>query len=224
MKPRSPATWLWWSTGKDSAWALHVLRNQSQVEVTALVTTVTEAFDRVSIHGVRREILLRQAAAVGLPLRVIALPYPCSNEQYEAAVRGLVLDAKSGGVDSMAFGDLFLEDVRAYRERLLEGTGIEPLFPLWGRDTAELAREMIGGGLEARVTCLDPDRVPAEVAGRAYDAALLAALPGDVDPCGENGEFHTCVVAGPMLRAPIEPTLGEVVTRDGFVYADLIAP
>ncbi|MEN8374808.1 MAG: ATP-binding protein [Gemmatimonadota bacterium] len=215
-------TWLWWSTGKDSAWALHVLESSTEFEITALVTTVTPRFGRVAIHGTRMAILEAQAAAAGLPLRTIELPYPCTNQQYEAAVVPTLAAARRAGVEAMAFGDLFLEDVREYRERLLEGSGVRPTFPIWARDTAELAREMIDGGVDARITCLDPQRVPRDLAGRRLDHDLLDRLPADVDPCGEGGEFHTCVLEGPMLKQAIPAVSGEVVEREGFVYADLV--
>lgn len=215
-------TLLSWSTGKDSAWSLHVLRQDPSVEVTGLFTTVNEAFDRVAMHAVRRQLLEAQAAAAGLPLHVIDIPWPCTNEAYEQRLGAFVAAQKAAGVEAMAFGDLFLEDIRAYRVDKLAGSGIEPVFPIWGRDTALLAREMIAGGLKARLTCVDPANLPAAFAGRQFDAELLADLPEGIDPCGENGEFHTCVYAGPMFSHEIEIDLGEVQTRDGFVFADLL--
>jgi len=215
-------TLLSWSTGKDSAWSLHVLRQTPGVEVAGLFTTVNAAFDRVAMHAVRRKLLEAQAAAAGLPLHVIEIPWPCPNSVYEQSLGAFVAEQKAQGIAAMAFGDLFLEDIRAYREEKLSGSGIAPLFPLWGRDTGALAREMIDGGLQARLTCVDPKRLPAGFAGRAFDEALLADLPDGVDPCGENGEFHTCVFAGPMFCAPISVAAGDVVERDGFVYADLL--
>ncbi len=209
--------WLWWSTGKDSAWALH-----ESDDITALVTTVTPTFGRVAVHGTRIEILEAQAEAAGLPLHTVELPYPCSNDEYVAAVHPLIERARGAGVREMAFGDLFLEDVRAYRESLLDGTGITPAFPLWGRDTGELMEEMLEAGLEAYVVSLDPRKVPRGMAGRPLDRTALEVLPDDVDPCGENGEFHTCVVAGPVFDARIDVEPGEVVEREGFVYADLL--
>lgn len=214
--------WLCWSSGKDSAWALHLLRQNPALRVTALVTTVNAAFDRVAMHAVRSELLRQQADAVGLPLKTILIPWPCSNAEYEAAVRPVVDDAVQSGVTAMAFGDLFLEDVRAYRERMLDGTGLTPLFPLWGRPTAELAEEMLAGGLKARLTCVDPKVLPRHFAGRAFDAELLTDLPDGVDPCGERGEFHTFVTDGPMFRRPVACWPGEIVERDGFVFADLL--
>ncbi len=211
-----------WSTGKDSAWSLHVLRQRPDVEVVGLFTTVNAAFDRVAMHAVRRRLLEAQAAAAGLPLHVIEIPWPCPNEAYEAALGAFVSEQKAQGIDAMAFGDLFLEDIRAYRETKLAGSGIEPVFPLWGCETGALAREMIGGGLKARLTCVDPKKLAPSFAGRAFDETLLADLPEGIDPCGENGEFHTCVFAGPMFAQPIHMQLGGVHERDGFVFADLL--
>jgi uncharacterized protein (TIGR00290 family) len=218
--PRPKAV-LSWSSGKDSAWSLHVLRQRAEVDVVALVTTVTEAFDRVSMHAVRRELLRAQAERAGLPLWEVSIPSPCSNTEYEQRMSALVQRAVQSGVSRMAFGDLFLEDIRRYREKNLSGTGIEPLFPLWGIPTRELATDMLHGGLEAYVTCVDPRQAPAALAGRRWDAALIEELPEAADPCGENGEFHTCVVAGPMFDQRIATRGGEVVERDGFVFADL---
>ena len=213
--------WLWWSTGKDSAWALHLLRGASDVRVERLITTTTPTFDRVAIHGTRTSVLDAQASAVGLPVRRVELPYPCSNEQYETAVRPVLDEARHTGVHAMAFGDLFLADVRAYREALLSGTGIEPVFPLWGQDTRALADAMIAAGLEARITCLDPRQLDRARAGARYDGAFLDGLPDSVDPCGERGEFHTVATAGPVFEHALEVRPGSVVERDGFVYADL---
>lgn len=214
--------WLWWSSGKDSAWTLHELRQQADVEVVALVTTVNERFDRVAMHAVRRELLEDQARAAGLELRVVLIPHPCSNEEYEAAFRRTIDDAVGEGIELMAFGDIFLEDVRSYRENLFRMTDIEPLFPLWGRDTRALSREMIASGLRAKLTCLDPKVLPKELVGRELDAAFLAELPPGVDPCGERGEFHTFAWAGPCFSEPVPCTVGETVERDGFVFADLL--
>lgn len=220
-------TLLSWSSGKDSAWSLHVLRQsldhgQGEAEVVGLVTTINEAYDRVAMHGVRRALLEAQAEAAGLPLHVLAIPYPCSNAEYERIMGAFVAQAAADGIEAMAFGDLFLEDIRRYREERLAGTGIAPLFPLWRIDTAKLAGAMIDGGLEARVTCLDPRKMPERLAGRRFDRTLLAELPAGVDPCAENGEFHTFCCAGPMFRRPIVVETGEVVTRGGFVFCDLL--
>jgi len=211
-----------WSSGKDSAWALHVLRNDPQVEVVGLLSTVNTAYGRVAMHSTRLELLRAQAQAVGLPLHIVPLPWPCSNEVYEAAMRKAVEDALEHGVTHIAFGDLFLEDVRAYRVKQLEGSGLEPLFPIWHEPTGPLARRMIDAGLQAVITCIDPKKLPRSFAGRRFDHALLDELPQGVDPCGENGEFHTCVLAGPMFREPLRAAVGETVERDGFVFADLL--
>lgn len=213
-------TMLSWSSGKDSAWSLHVLRQSPGVELVGLFTTLNATADRVAMHAVRRSVLEAQAVSAGLPLDIIEIPYPCPNEAYAAAMAAFLERARAKGVEAMAFGDLFLEDIRAYREERLAGTGMTPLFPLWGRNTAELAHEMIAGGLEARLTCVDPKKLDRRFAGRAFDTALLSDLPEGLDPCGENGEFHTLVVAGPMFGSRLEVTAGEVVERDGFVFAD----
>jgi uncharacterized protein (TIGR00290 family) len=210
-----------WSSGKDSAWMLHTLNQQMPGAPAALLTTVSEAYDRVAMHGVRTSVLRAQAAAAGLPLLTAALPSPCSNDIYEERMRAVVDQAVAAGFTHVAFGDLFLEDVRQYREARLAGTGLQPLFPLWGRPTAALAREMIAGGIEARLTCVDPRAVSPDLAGRRFDLDLLDELPAAVDPCGERGEFHTCVVAGPMFSRRIDVSVGEIVEREGFVFADL---
>ena len=210
-----------WSSGKDSAWSLYELLRQDDVEVVGLLTTVNETHDRVAMHAVRRELLEAQAAAADLPLWVVDLPWPCTNEEYEKRMSVVVARAEREGIREMAFGDLFLEDIRAYREEKLDGTGLKPRFPLWGRPTDELAREMLAGGLRAVLTCVDPKQGAAEFVGRAYDQDLLEALPDSVDPCGENGEFHTFVHAGPMFREPILIAVGEVVERGGFQFADV---
>jgi uncharacterized protein (TIGR00290 family) len=211
-----------WSGGKDAAWTLHRLRTAPNVEVVALVTTVVPAFDRVAMHGVRVELLRAQARAAGVPLVEVPLSWPSTNEEYEARVGGALATLRDQqGVTHVAFGDLFLTDVREYRERMLQGSGLTPLFPLWKEPTGPLAHEMLTAGLEARIVCLDPTRVGRELAGRRIDASLLASFPGEVDPCGERGEFHTFVSAGPMLRGSIPVTPGEIVEREGFVYADL---
>jgi uncharacterized protein (TIGR00290 family) len=217
-----PKAWMSWSSGKDSALALHHLLRGGEVVVTGLLTTVNAEFDRVAMHGVRRALLEEQAAALGLPLHVVELPWPCGNEIYEQLMGAAVTSAVSVGVEVMAFGDLFLEDVRAYRERMLEGTGLRPLFPLWQRPTGELAGELLESGIRAVITCVDSAQAPREIAGRWYDAELLAELPPGVDRCGENGEFHTVVVDGPDFGAPIHVTIGETVERDGFVFTDVV--
>ncbi|MBO0742913.1 MAG: hypothetical protein J2P51_15995, partial [Hyphomicrobiaceae bacterium] len=215
-------TLLSWSTGKDSAWTLNVLRQQGDVEVVGLVTTINAAFGRVAMHGVRRALAEAQAQAVGLPLHWLEIPHPCPNDAYEQIMGAFVKQQAAAGVTAMAFGDLFLEDIRRYRETRLARTGLTPLFPLWGIETGKLARQMIAGGLEAYVTCVDPQKLPARLAGRRFDAALLAELPAGVDPCAENGEFHTFACAGPMFRTPISVAIGNVVRRDGLVFCDLV--
>lgn len=214
-------TLLSWSSGKDCAWALHALRTTPGVEVVGLLTTVNAAFDRVAMHGVRRSVLEAQAAAAGLPLHVVDLPWPCSNADYERLMGAFVARALGDGVEAMAFGDLYLEDIRRYREKKLAGTGLTPLFPLWGKPTRALADEMISSGLEAHVAVIDKSKLDASFAGRRFDQAFLADLPAGTDPCGENGEFHTCVTAGPMFARPLNVTVGETVERDGFAFADL---
>ena len=211
-----------WSSGKDSAFALHQIRTANEFEVVGALTTVTETFGRVSIHGVRDDILLAQLDAAQLPPQIVPIPYPCPNAIYEQRMGEALVQAKASGVTHMIFGDLFLEDIRAYREAKLAGTGITPVFPLWGRPTAQLARDMIASGLKAFIATVDLAKLPASFAGRKFDASLLEDLPAGVDPCGENGEFHTCVVAGPMLSRSIPVKTGEVVQRDGYAYCDLM--
>lgn len=215
-------TLLSWSSGKDSAWALHRLRAGGDVDVVGLLTTVNRAADRVAMHAVRSELLRLQAAVAGLPLWTVEIPSPCSNEEYARAMADVIARAEQEQIECVAFGDLFLEDVRAYREAQLAPTRVRPLFPLWGADTTELAREMIAGGLRARITCVDPRVLPARFAGREFDAELLRDLPSGIDPCGERGEFHTFAYAGPMFEAPIAIDGGDVVEKDGFVFADLL--
>jgi uncharacterized protein (TIGR00290 family) len=210
-----------WSSGKDSAWALHLLRQRGDYTLAGLLTTLNAAFDRVAMHSTRRALLEAQARAAGLPLVTVPLPWPCSNADYEALMREACASAVAAHVEFVAFGDLFLEDVRRYREEHLIGTGLQPVFPVWGRDTRRLAEEMIDNGLRARLVCVDPRKLPPAFAGREFDADLLRDLPAGTDPCGENGEFHTFVYAGPMFREPIPVEAGEVVERDGFVFADV---
>ncbi|UJR81310.1 adenine nucleotide alpha hydrolase [Sandaracinus amylolyticus] len=219
MKPKA---WVSWSSGKDAAWALHVARASGELDVVGLLTTTNEHFDRVAMHGVRRDLLMAQAEATGLPVHVVPLPWPCSNDEYEARMRAALEVARGEGVTHVIFGDLFLEEVRRYRESRLEGTGITPVFPLWGVPTHTLARDMVSAGVRAHIVTLDPRKVPRELAGRVLDHALLDALPEGVDPCGENGETHTFVSAGPMLQRALPVRGGEVVEREGFVYADLM--
>ncbi len=210
-----------WSSGKDSAWALHRLRQSGAWQIAGLLTTLNAAFDRVAMHSTRRALLEAQAHAAGLPLWPVALPWPCSNAEYEAAMRKACDAAIAAGIEAVAFGDLFLEDVRRYREEKLSGTCIEPVFPVWGLDTRQLAEEMIASGLRARIVCVDPKKLPREFAGREFDWDFLRELPAGVDPCGENGEFHSAVYAGPMFGEAIPIESGEVVERDGFVFADV---
>jgi len=214
-------TALSWSSGKDSAWTLYTLKQQG-ANVVALVTTVNEQFERVAMHAVRRQLLQAQAAVAGIPLIEVSIPYPCSNEQYEAAMRGLVEQLQQQGVERMAFGDLYLEDIRSYREDRLQGTGIEPVFPLWQQPTDQLAQQMIDGGLKAVLTAVDPKQLAPEFCGRYFDASLLKDLPEGIDPCGENGEFHSFVFDGPMFSKPVEVEIGEVIERDGFYFCDVL--
>lgn len=211
-----------WSSGKDSAWALHLLNSQHPGAVAALLTTVNETMDRVAMHGVRRELLEAQAHAARLPLRIVPLPHPCSNEVYEERMLAAVASAVADGFTHVAFGDLFLADIRRYREERLAGSGLEPLFPVWDLPTRQLAEEMIASGLRARIACVDTRVLDASFAGREFDASLLQDLPPQIDPCGENGEFHTCVYAGPMFNEPLAIEPGEVVTREPFSWVDLI--
>lgn len=217
-----PKALLSWSSGKDSAWSLHLVRERREIEVVGLLTTVTEAYSRVSMHAVRTELLEAQAERVGLPLWRVPIPSPCSNREYEAAMSRVMEEAKTQGIARIIFGDLFLEDIRRYREERLAGTGVLPVFPIWAMPTRELAREMVEAGLRARVTCVDPRQLPRSFAGREFDAEFLADLPPTVDPCGERGEFHTFVYDGPMFNRSIEVRQGEIVERDGFVFADLL--
>lgn len=221
MKPK---TLLSWSSGKDSAWSLHVLRQQGKYEIAGLITTINSAFDRVAMHSSRRTLVEMQAGAAGLPLIQVPLPWPCSNADYECAMKKVCDQAVANDVKGIAFGDLFLQDIRAYRERQLKDTGLEPLFPLWQIPTDALAREMIRGGLRAKLVCIDPKKLAPEFAGREFDEQLLRDFPPGIDPCGENGEFHSFVYAGPMFSSEIPVAVGERVQRDGFWYADLDVP
>ncbi len=214
-------TALSWSSGKDSAWTLHVLHGQG-VDVSMLLTTVNTTHQRVAMHAVRRSLLEAQADAVGLPLMIVDLPWPCPNEVYESRMKMAMEELIADDFEQIAFGDLFLRDIREYREKQMEGLPIKPIFPLWEISTKELANEMISGGLKSRITCIDPKKLDARFAGRVWDQSLLGELPPDVDPCGEYGEFHTFAFAGPMFREPVAIRLGEIVERDGFVFADLI--
>jgi uncharacterized protein (TIGR00290 family) len=211
-----------WSSGKDSAWALHLLRRDPRIRVVGLITTFNQAADRVAMHAVRRCLVQAQADRIGLPLWPVELPWPCPNATYEELMSGVCRRAVDERVDAIAFGDLFLQDIRAYRERQLEGTGLEPLFPVWDIPTAQLAGDMIEGGLRAKITCVDPRKLDRSFAGRDFDQAFLQDLPSTIDPCGENGEFHTFVYEAPIFTKPIEVRTGEVVERDGFVFADVM--
>lgn len=221
VKDTPPKALIAWSSGKDSAFALHEMRRAGTFEIVGALTTVTETFDRVSMHGVRQELLHAQHDAAGLASIIVPIPYPCPNEIYEQRMAAALTEAKAAGVTHVIFGDLFLQDVRAYREQKLAGAGITPIFPLWGRPTALLAREMIDVGIETYLVCVDLKQLSKDFSGRRFDRALLAELPASADPCGENGEFHSCVVAGPMFDRRIEIRVGETVERDGFAYTDL---
>jgi len=217
-----PTAWLAWSSGKDSAWALHTVRQSGDFEIVALVTTVNRTYERVAMHAVRESLLEMQAAAVGLPLVKVAIPSPCPNAVYEQAMSDAMAQARAEGVRHVVFGDLFLEDIRAYREKQLADCGMTPVFPVWGIETRRLAEDMLAGGLSGYLTCVDPRKLDRSFAGRRFDASLLADLPSGVDPCGENGEFHTFANAGPMFRETIPVEVGEILERDSFVFADLL--
>lgn len=213
-----------WSSGKDSAWTVHTLRQRRDIEIGALLTTINERAQRVAMHGVRVDVLKAQADSIGVPLWMVPIPSPCSNDVYERAMAAAVARAVREGFTHVAFGDLFLEDIRRYREERLAGTGIAPLFPLFDADpsyTRRLAREMVAAGVRARITCLDPTKLEPRFAGREFDATLLSELPAPVDPCAEHGEFHTCAYAGPMFRYPIAVDTGITIERDGYVFTDL---
>jgi uncharacterized protein (TIGR00290 family) len=212
-----------WSSGKDSVWALHLLRQQPDIEVVALLTSFNSAAGRVAMHAVRRTLVDAQAVRTEIPQWSVDLPWPCSNAEYEERMRGVCRRAIAEGITAVAFGDLFLQDIREYRERQLQGTGLEPLFPVWDIPTAKLARDMIAAGVKAKITCVDPAQVDRSFAGRDFDQALLDSLPSSVDPCGENGEFHTFAYDAPVFSSPIEVRMGEIVERDGFVFADVIS-
>jgi uncharacterized protein (TIGR00290 family) len=218
----APKAFMSWSSGKDSAFALHAARQEGLADIVGVLTTVNEVYDRVAMHGVRHALLDRQIEALGLPAIIVPLPSPCPNEVYEARMEEACADIKVRGIDHMVFGDLFLEDIRAYRVEKLAAAKMTPLFPLWLGDTATLAREMIASGLVAHIVCLDPRKLDRSFAGRRFDESFLRDLPPGIDPCGENGEFHTVVTAGPMFKAPIAVEIGETVERDGFVFTDVI--
>jgi diphthamide synthase (EF-2-diphthine--ammonia ligase) len=220
---RRPKTLIAWSSGKDSAWALHEARRAGEFDVVGALTTVTDGFGRVSMHGVREQLLQAQLAAAVLEPIIVRIPYPCPNEIYEREMAAAMRDATARGISHIIFGDLFLADVRAYREKQLAGTGVTPVFPLWLKPTDALAREMIAAGMEAHLAVVDLKKLPAALAGRRFDLGLLDALPANADPCGENGEFHSFVSAGPMLNGKIAVKVGETVERDGFAFADLVA-
>lgn len=211
-----------WSSGKDSAWSLHVLRQRGEFEVVGLLTTFNEVAGRIAMHAVRRELVEQQAIAAGLPLRAVPLPWPCTNEQYESLMAIACAKAVDEGIEGVAFGDLFLEDVRAYRLKQMAGSGLQPIFPLWGRPTRALAEEMVAQGLRAKLTCVDTTKLEQSYAGREFDQTLLSELPNGVDPCGERGEFHTFVYAGPMLKATLAVSVGVTVLRDQFAFADVV--
>jgi uncharacterized protein (TIGR00290 family) len=217
-----PQALIAWSSGKDSAWALHEARRAGDYDIVGALTTVNEAFGRVSMHGVREVLLKAQLAAAGLDAILVRIPYPCTNEIYERAMAEAMQDAKARGITHVIFGDLFLEDIRAYREERLKAIGMTAVFPLWQRPTDALAREMIAAGVEAHLATVDLKKLGSDFAGRRFDSGLLDALPAGIDPCGENGEFHSFVSAGPMLKGRIAVTVGETVVRDGFAYADLL--
>jgi uncharacterized protein (TIGR00290 family) len=215
-------TLLSWSSGKDSAWSLHLLRQQNEYEISGLLTTFNQAADRVAMHAVRRSLVEAQTKAADIPLWPVDLPWPCTNGDYEGIMKETCNAAVRAGIECIAFGDLFLTDVRLYREKQLNGSGLEPIFPLWGIPTRELARSMIKSGVRAKLTCVDPNLLAPEFVGREFDEQLLCEFPPEIDPCGENGEFHTCVYAGPMFQHDLSVEVGEIVHREGFVFADLI--
>lgn len=211
-----------WSTGKDSAWTLYKLQQNQDVELVGLFCTINKEFERVAIHGVRVELLKQQAERLRLPIEIIELPYPCSNADYETIMGQFIKRAKGQAIEYFAFGDLFLEDIRNYREKQFKGSGIKPIFPIWGIPTDKLSRDMVSSGVRAVITCIDPKQIPEEFVGRVYDDDFLDALPDTVDPCGENGEFHSFAFSGPMFKEPIDIVVGDIVHRDGFVFADVL--
>ena len=212
-----------WSSGKDSAWALHKLQKNPEIDLVGLFCTVNKEFDRVAMHGVRVELLQKQAKSIGLPLVIIEIPYPCSNVEYEKIMGQFVDRAKIDNIEYFAFGDLFLEDIRNYREEKLKGSGIKPIFPIWGIPTDKLSREMISSGLRSVITCINPKQIPKEFVGREFDESFLDSLPEAIDPCGENGEFHSFAFDGPMFKEQIEIFVGDIVHRDDFVFADVLS-
>lgn len=221
MSPK-PKAYVSWSSGKDCAFSLWSVRQAGDLEITGLLTTTNEAVGRVAMHGTRNELMRRQAEAAGLPVLEVGLPWPCSNEDYAARMLAACNSMKTQGVSHVVYGDLFLEDIRAYRDAKIAETGLTAVYPLWKRDTHQLARDMIASGLRTVVVCIDPKKLDPSFAGRWFDEAFLNDLPDGIDPCGENGEFHTCVVDGPMFSAAIPVEIGETVERDGFVYADVM--
>jgi uncharacterized protein (TIGR00290 family) len=215
-------TLLSWSGGKDSAWALHVLRQQRDIEIAGLFCTINQKFQRVAMHAVRTELVLLQAQNIGLSVQFIPIPHPCSDGEYEVIMKEFVGRATKRGIECFAFGDIFLEDIRRYREANLAGSGIAPIFPLWGMPTKGLSREMVKGGLRAIITCIDPKYLSSTFAGQEYGESFLERIPAHIDPCGENGEFHTFAFAGPMFRKPVGMMIGEAVERDGFRFTDIL--
>ncbi len=221
MNNQAP-TLLSWSSGKDGAWALYVLQRSRHVEVTGLFTTINQVHGRVAMHAVPYHLVRAQARSIGLPLEELQIPHPCSNEEYERVMEQFLRQAKGKGIESIAFGDLFLEAVRRYREEKMKNTGISPIFPVWGTPTDVLSKALIDTGFRMLVTCIDPQAVPRELAGREYDKHFLEELPEGVDPCGENGEFHTFVFDGPIFKEPLAVECGQIVEREGFVFADVV--
>lgn len=222
LKTGRKKTLISWSSGKDSAWALHILRQDPNIDIVGLFCTVNKLFDRVTMHGVRSELLKQQAESVGLPLDIIDIPYPCSNDQYVEIMTAFIMNVKKKGIECFAFGDLFLENVRLYRETLLQGTGIAPLFPIWGISTKILSQQMVSSGLKAMITCINAKLLSPEYAGREYNKFFLEDIPTSIDPCGENGEFHSFAFDGPMFRYPIKVIVGETIHRDDAHFTDLI--